>query len=358
MPAVHQIIVGASRRDAITNMALAMRDALRTSYKSEVYSFHQPDESVKDEVIPIQKLAGGNANDVLVYHSSFGIPRLTSMLQTRSEKLALVYHNITPSSYYLGNDPEFAASLQWGRHELSLLQPLVSAAFADSKFNAEDLAQYGYTDIVQLAAGVNPFRLKYEPTDSRLIGELHSHFPDGYILAVSQVIPHKRMELAIEAVHLLRTVHRLDVGLVIAGPERNVRYARDLAKLRSRLPEAHVLMMGETTESQLATLYRACAVYFGTSDHEGLAIPPLEAMAAGVPVVIRGTGAVPETVGDAALVAKPEATVCELTEMLHAVLTNSRLRATLVMRGREHVRNFYAQDTTQAFLDKINELAS
>jgi glycosyltransferase involved in cell wall biosynthesis len=358
MRAVHQVIVGASRRDAITNMALAMRDSLRTKYKSEVYSFHPPDESVLNEVIPLEKLAWGKPNDVLLYHSSFGIPRLTSMLQTRSEKLALVYHNITPSSYYLGNDPEFAAALQWGRHELSLLQPLVSAAFADSQFNAEDLAQYGYTDVVQLAAGVNPFRLKYEPTDSRLIGELHSHFPDGFILAVSQVIPHKRMELAIDAVHLLRTVHRLDVGLVIAGPLRNVRYARDLAKLRSRLPEANVLMMGETTESQLATLYRTCALYFGTSDHEGLAIPPLEAMAAGAPVVIRGVGAVSETVGDAALVAKPEATLCELTEMLHAVLTNNKLRATLVMRGREHVRNFYSQDTTQVFLQRINELTS
>jgi hypothetical protein len=28
------------------------------------------------------------------------------------------------------------------------------------------------------------------------------------------------------------------------------------------------------------------------------------------------------------------------------------------MRGREHVRNFYAQDTTQLFLQKIQELAS
>jgi glycosyltransferase involved in cell wall biosynthesis len=358
MPAVHQIIVGASRRDAITNMALVLRDALRTTYKSEVYSFHEPDESVKDDVMPLRKLTAGSDSDVLVYHSSFGIPKLTALLQNRSEKLALVYHNITPSSYYLQNDPNFAAALEWGRHELSLLTPRVSAAFAVSRFNANDLGNYGYTDIVQIPAGANPYRLESETTDSTLIGELHSHFPDGYILAVSQVIPHKRMELAIEAIHLLRTVHRLDVGLVIAGPQRNKNYARDLVKLRSRLPEANVLMMGETTESQLATLYRACAVYFGTSDHEGLAIPPLEAMAAGAPVVIRGTGAVPETVGDAALVAKPEATICELTEMLHAVLTNSNLRATLVMRGREHVRNFYAQDTTQVFLQRINELAS
>jgi glycosyltransferase involved in cell wall biosynthesis len=81
-------------------------------------------------------------------------------------------------------------------------------------------------------------------------------------------------------------------------------------------------------------------------------------MAAGAPVVIRGTGAVPETVGNAALVARPEASICELTEMLHAVLTNSKLRATLVARGREHARNFYAQDTTQEFLERINELAS
>jgi hypothetical protein len=74
--------------------------------------------------------------------------------------------------------------------------------------------------------------------------------------------------------------------------------------------------------------------------------------------VIRGVGAVPETVGDAALVASPEASLCELTEMLHAVLTNKKLRATLVMRGREHVRNFYSQDTTQVFLQRINELTS
>jgi glycosyltransferase involved in cell wall biosynthesis len=358
MQSVHQIIVGASRRDAITNMALSLRDSLRLQYKSNIYSYHPPDDSVLDDVKPLQELQFGSSNDIIVYHSSFGIPKLTSMLQARSEKLALVYHNVTPSSYYLRSDPDFAAALEWGRHELKILQPLVNATFADSKYNAAELMEYGYSNIMELAVGMDPHRLRDEPTDQKLVKELHGHFPDGFILVVSQVIPHKRMELAIEAVHLLRSVHRLGVGLVIAGPQRNEGYLRQLQTLRSRLPEAHVLMMGETTDSELATLYRTCSVYFGTSDHEGLAIPPLEAMSAGAPVVIRGVGAVPETVGDAALVASPSARICELTEMLYLVLTNSELRSTLIDRGTEHVRLNFSNDTSSEFIRRINELAS
>jgi len=357
MQSVHQIIVGASRRDAITNMALSLRESLRSQYKSNIYSYHPPDESVEDDVHPIHELQFGSSNDIIVYHSSFGIPKLTALLQARSEKLALVYHNITPSSYYVRSDPDFAAALEWGRHELRLLQPLVNATFADSKFNAAELLEYGYSNIVELAAGVNPHRLHDEPSDEKLTKELRGHFPDGFILVVSQVIPHKRMELAIEAVHLLRSVHRLDIGLVIAGPQRNEGYLRQVQALRSHLPEAHVLFMGETTDSELATLYRRCSVYFGTSDHEGLAIPPLEAMSAGAPVVIRGVGAVPETVGNAALVASPTARICELTEMLYAVVTNNELRDTLIARGSEHVQHNFANDTSSEFIRRINELA-
>jgi glycosyltransferase involved in cell wall biosynthesis len=357
MQSVHQIIVGASRRDAITNMALSLRNALRSQYKSNIYSYHPPDDSVEDDVRPLQELQFGSSNDVIVYHSSFGIPKLTALLQARSEKLALVYHNVTPSSYYLRSDPDFAAALEWGRHELRILQPSVDATFAVSKFNAAELSEYGYSNIVELAVGLDPHRLRDETTDQKLVNELHGHFADGFILVVSQVIPHKRMELAIEAVHLLRSVHRLDIGLVIAGPQRNEGYLRQLQTLRSHLPEANVLMMGETTDSELATLYRTCSVYFGTSDHEGLAIPPLEAMSAGAPVVIRGVGAVRETVGDAALVASPEARICELTEMLYLVLTNSELRSTLVARGTEHIHENFSGDTSGEFIRRINELA-
>ena len=74
--------------------------------------------------------------------------------------------------------------------------------------------------------------------------------------------------------------------------------------------------------------------------------------------MIRGVGAVPETVGDAAIVASPEAGICELTEMLYLVLTNSELRSTLIDRGTEHLRFNFSNDTSGEFIRRINELAS
>lgn len=358
MRSVHQLIVGASRHDAITSMALSLRDRLRDTYRSEVYSYHDPEKSVAGDVLPIRQMPWGSDEDALVYHSSFGVPQLTSLLQSRSEKLAMIYHNITPSRFYLRSNPEFAMALEWGRHELSLLRPLMQLTFADSRFNARDLAAYGYTGVIEIPAGVNAFRLKFAPMDVALQGELQRFSPEGFVLAVSQVIPHKRMEMAIEVIHLLRSVHRLDIGLVIAGPQRDRGYMRDLKTLQSRLPEAKVMFIDEASESQLATLYRTCSAYLGTSDHEGLAIPPLEAMAADAPVVIRGVGAVPETVGDAALVVPPDAGVCEIAEMMGAIFRDKQLRATMVARGRAHVRAFHAQDSSSVFLQEINRLMS
>ena len=56
--------------------------------------------------------------------------------------------------------------------------------------------------------------------------------------------------------------------------------------------------------------------YFGMSDHEGLCIPPLEAMSFGLPVVIKGTGAIPETLKDAAIVLPANASVSLAAEAI------------------------------------------
>ena len=87
----------------------------------------------------------------------------------------------------------------------------------------------------------------------------------------------------------------------------------------------------------MATLYRAAAVYATASAHEGLALPPLEAMSFGVPVVAIGTGAIPETLGGAGLVLPADAGPVLLAEALVEVLSNGELRDGLVARGRERV---------------------
>ena len=361
MPArsVHQVVIGASTRDAITNMALTMQAALRErSLDSDIYAYLGGDHSITDEVIHMDDMPVGGPDDVVIYHSSFGQPGLTPKLLERPEKLVLVYHNITPWRYYADVDSEFAAGLAWGREELSVIRGKVVAAFAVSDYNARDLADYGYDDVTVIPAGLHPRRVIDRATDVKLLGELNGHFPNGFILFVSQLLPHKRVELALEAIHLLRSVHGLDVGLVVAGPARRPAYFNDLKRMREKLPEAHVLFAGEVDDEQLATLYRACRAYIGTSDHEGLAVPPLEAMASGAPVVVRGCGAVPDTVGDAALVVPEDAGVCELTEAIAMVLTDGGLAARLRTRGHARIKEIESLDPTAEFMRAMEPLLS
>lgn len=356
MPSVHQLIIGSSRRDAITNMALTLRDALADKYDAEVYSYFAPDHTINGEVLHFPDMPMGTPEDILVYHSSFGLEAVTKELLQRPERIVIVYHNITPSKYYEDSDPVFAEQLAWGRKELELIRDKVSLAFAVSEYNAADLANYGYSNISVIPVGLDPQRLNDTPTSTYFLGELAQHFPNGFVLFVSQVLQHKRAELAIEMVQLLRSVWRLDVGLVIAGPNRKPLYRRDLEKLRQRLPESHVLFTDEITEQQLATLYRSCLVYVGTSEHEGLAIPPLEAMANGAPIVVRAAGAVAETVKDAGIIVPLESGVGELAGAVARVIQDNSLRLELVKNGYERVSDFESVDTTSHFIERIEKL--
>jgi glycosyltransferase involved in cell wall biosynthesis len=157
--------------------------------------------------------------------------------------------------------------------------------------------------------------------DANFMADLEQHFPNGFILFVSQVLPHKRVDHALEILQLLRTVHRLDIGLVIAGPIRQPAYEFAVQTLRDKLQDSHLLMTNAVTDEQLATLYRACLCYIGTSEHEGLSVPPLEAMANSAPVVVLGAGAVPETVKTGGIVLPIDTGVIEFSEVVAEVIT-------------------------------------
>jgi len=353
---VHQIVVGASSRDAITNMALTLRNEWRGFCNSEVFSFHIPDSSVALEIKQMRLVPEGTPGDVLVYHSSFGIPELTGWLESRREKLVICYHNITPVDFYIRTDPVFAAGLGWGRIELERLKSRVALVVADSVYNAKDLESMGFENVHVIPAGLNPGRLREINSDAQFLVQINQRFKDGFVLMVSQVIPHKRFDLAIQALHLLRTVHQLDIGLVIAGPHRNADHLRDLSEFADLLDESQIWFTGELTESQLATLYRSAACYLGTSDHEGLAVPPLEAMAEGLATIVRGVGAVPDTVKNASLVLDPSAGVCEVAEAIAAVVLIPALAAHLRTCGYERIREIESENSSTEFTSLLMEL--
>jgi glycosyltransferase involved in cell wall biosynthesis len=80
-------------------------------------------------------------------------------------------------------------------------------------------------------------------------------------------------------------------------------------------------------------------VFLYPSLFEGFGLPPLEAMAAGTPVVASNAASIPEVVGDAAvLVNAREAD--EIADALLRVLESVEIRAALVDAGRRNIRCF------------------
>jgi glycosyltransferase involved in cell wall biosynthesis len=335
-------------------MALEIQIALAQRFESTIYCHHPVDASFPEFVQQLTDIGIGSPDDVLIYHLSFGIPEMTEILLGRPEKLVLAYHNVTPAEYYAELLPQFAEALAYGKSEASLLKKRVSLAIADSEFNAEELELFGYQDVQIVAGGTNPQRLDDVGVDVNFMSDLEQHFPNGFILFVSQVLPHKRVDHALEILQLLRTVHRLDIGLVIAGPIRQPAYEFAVQTLRDKLQDSHLLMTNAVTDEQLATLYRACLCYIGTSEHEGLSVPPLEAMANGAPVVVLGAGAVPETVKTGGIVLPIDTGVIEFSEVVAEVITNSDLRSQLRRAGVARLTKGFSENSAQKFVELVS----
>ena len=140
---VKQVIVGAASYDAITSIAIELGQELGRDFDTKIYSWFEPDISVADVVSQIGYADDGSPDDLLIYHLSFGIPKLTEWLMGRPEKVILWYHNVTPAEFFTEIDPVFADGLAHGRREIEILQKRAIAAFAVSHFNASELTAIG-----------------------------------------------------------------------------------------------------------------------------------------------------------------------------------------------------------------------
>ena len=332
-PVIHQVLIGASDGDAITQMALAVRDALRPYADSEIYAYWRHSEKMREECFDLADCPKSEEVDVLLYHSSIGWGPMTDFLRGRREKLAISYHNITPAATYEDVNPEFAADLKLGRQDLDEFRHRVVLTVADSEFNARDIAQHGYSDVHVVPAGFTPSRLANEPFDIYVLNEMARRFPNGYVVAVGQILPHKRIDQLMETMHLLNSTYWGNIGLVVCGVARQAQYLEVISKFRSRCAMVDVHFAGAVSDRELSTYIRGARAYLGMSDHEGLSIPPVEAMSMGVPVVVKGAAAVPETVGNAALVLPPNAGPIIAAEALHEVMNNDHLRWSLINKG-------------------------
>ena len=352
-------MVGAGAGDAITTSALRLRAALRRRGASEIFA-HHIDPGVAGEVRPLSAFAqrqGARADDVIVLHVSIGDPAVTAFLDSSPERVVAVYHNISPSEPFKPFDPTFAALLADGRTSLSALRSRVIATLATSVFNARELEALGFTDVRTVPPLVDPRRLVDLTPDVATSHHLATELDGPVVLYVGQLLPHQRQELLIAAYHALVTYHRPDARLVLVGAGRIPRYRHVLQTYIQELHLDGAWLTGAVTDAQLAAFYRRADVFVSASEHEGFGIPLLEAMAFDVPVVARAAAAVPETVGDAALLVPADDSVLVLAEAMAAMLDRASLRAGFVSAGRRRLAQLDIGEQETDMVDALEAIA-
>lgn len=167
-----------------------------------------------------------------------------------------------------------------------------------------------------------------------------------YVLSVGTVEPRKNLRHVLAAYARLPQGIRTRYPLVVAGARGW--QAHDLERDLARLTDAgEVRFLGHVPSEDLPLLYAGAALFVFPSLYEGFGLPPLEAMASGVPVLVSDRASLPEVVGDAGVRLDPddpEAT----TRHLAALLDDPAARTRLGERGRARAARF----TWQACADR------
>ncbi|MSO56906.1 MAG: glycosyltransferase family 1 protein [Acidobacteria bacterium] len=143
--------------------------------------------------------------------------------------------------------------------------------------------------------------------------------------------------------------------LVIAGgtgPEA----ARWLEAIAQPPLAGHVEYLGYVPAARREATFKGAQMFVLPSFEEGFGLPALEAMSAGVPVVVSSRGSLPELIGEAGLLIDPDDPE-SLTDAMARIAADANLRAVCAERGLQRARQFSwtrtARDVRRAYEDAL-----
>ena len=203
------------------------------------------------------------------------------------------------------------------------------------------------------------YRSTPAPDDAAVLRELD--LSPGYVLYLGGFDVRKNLRSVFAAfAHVCGIVDA--ARLVIAGklPAVDSDFAPDPRRLarEARIPAARVRFVGFVPEEAKPAVYRSARAFVFPSIYEGFGLPPLEALACGVPVVGSNAASLPEVVGDAGVLVEPD-DVEGIAAALIRLLRDDAFYAEMCQRALRQAARFSwattAQATYAAYREAIGE---
>lgn len=154
--------------------------------------------------------------------------------------------------------------------------------------------------------------------------------PDDFALYAGALKYHKNPQALVEI------VNKLKFPLVIASQDKRIFNEKILPALDDK---KMMDIVNINNYNELALIYNGARLFVFPSLYEGFGLPPLEAMACGLPVVCSNRASLPEVVGDSALMFSPD-NLSDMLTKVNLLWHDDSMRDKLRTRGLERVNMF------------------
>ncbi|NJO06626.1 MAG: glycosyltransferase family 4 protein [Chloroflexaceae bacterium] len=255
-------------------------------------------------------------------------------------RTVVTVHDLIPLLQWLGKIP---GAVTRAKPWLNLIPlqalPRAQHLIAVSEQTRQDLIEYCGCRPEQISVVYSGIDALFQPAPAEAIAAARQEWnmPDDgtrRILVVGSLF-YKNIGGALQAVARLRQ-HSSEPVQVYKTGAATEEWNRTVAE-HGLHDVAHCL--GFLAREKLPTLYSTVDCLLFPSLYEGAGWPPLEAMRCGCPVVVSNRAALPEMVGDAALLVDPLDTEA-MAAALHRALTDTPTRTILRDRGFERSQSF------------------
>src|SRR5262252_8848493 len=213
---VHQVLATLGYGDAIGHEVLGIQRVLRTAgYESEIF-VETADYRLEPLTRDYRELVDhSHADNLLLHHFSLG-SKASRTAFALPDRMALIYHNITPPEYFVGVHRMLARQCFRGRRELRAYAGRCDLALGDSEFNRQDLEALGFSRTAVLPVVPDFSHLDREP-HWLVAGDFDDEWTN--VLFVGRMIANKKIEDLIRVFHAYHCGFNRKSRLLLVGAQ-------------------------------------------------------------------------------------------------------------------------------------------
>lgn len=242
------------------------------------------------------------------------------------------------------------------KYILNLSVEKADVIIADSHSTKRDIVEFFNVNEKKIKVVHLGVESRFRPISNVEDYRTKNNLPSKLILNIGTLEPRKNVVTLIKAFKKLHERGCRDYVLAIAG-EKGWLYKTIFEEIRSSGVEQSIRLLGVVRDEDLPLLYNCADLFVYPSLYEGFGLPPLEAMACGIPVITSNTSSLPEVIGNAGIMVDP-CDINSLCEAIYNVLEDKELRHRMGRNGLKRSKMFTWEKTVREVLGIYNEILS